>query len=291
MPTSRRTDGWPTSPLAAARRAFDLLTQPPAEHQFDGTGYPGLPKQSIEIPTLRRILLARETTPPMRDAVWRELVSRTRRGGPEGAAWTVLAVGMALPGLTRIAGDLARGWRGETADLDAEVLAGFVARLRTLDIEGKRVLGRLLDAAIRSGRKARTQAGDSQTVRLDEAWPAAPAQPWGHPDWVLARAVSARVIDRTEARLIGTTRLEDVPLAVAAVGLGIDAGMAASWRAKAETRLAQAIRAGDLDHVFVGPHHRDPRRARLAVARAARTRRRAVLLDIPAGPGSGCHTA
>jgi hypothetical protein len=279
---------WPQSPLAAAARAFELLTTPPTEHVFDGTGFAGLPQQAIELPTLRRVLLARETTPPMRDTVWRDLVARTRRDGPDGRAWTVLAVGIALPGLTRIAGDLARGCRGETADLDAEILTGFLARLQTVDTESKRVLGRLLDAAVRAGRRARAAAGDSQTIRIDEALPAPPAQPWGHPDWVLARAVTAQVIDRTEARLIGATRLEDVPLTVAAVALRLDPGLAATWRWKAETRLAQAIRAGELDHVFVDRRPgRDPHQAQTARARAARARRRATLADACSAPVAG----
>jgi hypothetical protein len=82
---------WPASPLQAAGRAFDLLTTPPTPHVFDGTGFPGLPDQALDLPALRRILMATATTPPQRDAVWRELVApaacrAARRGGP-GRCW------------------------------------------------------------------------------------------------------------------------------------------------------------------------------------------------------------
>jgi hypothetical protein len=158
---------------------------------------------------------------------------------------------MALPGLTAAAAGLTRGWRGETADIDAEVLAGFVARLKTLDLAGARVAGRLIDAGLRAGRRARAQVEDATVVRVEWAWSSPPAQPWGHPDWVLARAVAVGVLDRTEARLIGATRLEDVTLAQAASALDVELSLAADWRWRAEARLAAAIRSGELGDVAV----------------------------------------
>jgi hypothetical protein len=72
----------------------------------------------------------------VRDAVWRELVVRARRDGP---AWVVAAVGVAMPGLRRIAGLLTAGWRGDTDDLDSELIVGFVARLKTIDLDVPRI--------------------------------------------------------------------------------------------------------------------------------------------------------
>jgi hypothetical protein len=115
---------WPSSPLAAASRAFDLLTCAPAPLAFDGRAFPGLPERMMPLDELRKILLARSTSVAVRDAVWRELVIRARRDGP---AWVVAAVGMAIPGLRRTGGLLASGWRGDTADLDAELIVGFGA--------------------------------------------------------------------------------------------------------------------------------------------------------------------
>jgi hypothetical protein len=230
--------------LQAAGRAFDLLTAPPTRLRFDGTGFTGLPQRLLELTALKQVLLSPAVTPAQRDAVWRALVVRSRDDVAPPRVWTVLAVGLALPGLTRVAGQLARGWPGDVADLDAEVLAGFLLRLQTLDLAGQRVLGRLLDAATRAGRRARTDLGDGMTVRVDESWSAPPTQPSAHPDWVLARAVAAGVLDRTEARLIGATRLEDVTLTDAAAALGLSVATASAWRATAEVRLASAIGIG-----------------------------------------------
>lgn len=237
---------WPSSPLAAAGRAFTLLVQPPTHVGFDGRGFAGLPDEILPLERLRALLLAPQTNVEVRDAVWRELVIRARRDGP---AWVVAAVGIALPGLRHVAGLLASGWRGDTRDLDAELLTGFVERLKTIDLEPPRVVGRLIDAGLRAARKARDAESDAQLIYTDATGPIAPIQPWDHPDLVLARAVAVGVIDADEANLIAATRLENATLAQAAARLGIAASLASSWRLKAERRLLEAIREGDLAFV------------------------------------------
>src|SRR5258707_467836 len=134
---------WPASPLAAAARAFELLTCPPAPLAFDVRGLPVLPQRILPLDELRDMLTADETPKPVRDLVWRDLVTRARRDGP---AWVVAAVGIAMPGLRAKAGFLARRWHGDAADLDAELIAGFVQRLGTIGLDAPRICGRLIDA-------------------------------------------------------------------------------------------------------------------------------------------------
>ncbi|WP_349876314.1 hypothetical protein ABIH81_19445 [Micromonospora sp. HUAS YX12] len=244
---------WPSSPLTAAGRAFTLLVQPPTHVGFDGRGFEGLPDEILPLERLRTLLLAPQTSAEVRDAVWRELVTRARRDGP---AWVVAAVGIAMPGLRHVAGMLAAGWRGDTRDLDAELLVGFVERLKSIDLEPPRVVGRLIDAGLRAARKARDADSDAQLIHTDAAGPIAPIQPWDHPDLVLARAVAAGVIDADEANLIAATRLEHATLAQAAARIGITSSLASSWRLKAERRLLEAIREGSLAFVPLRPRRR-----------------------------------
>jgi hypothetical protein len=242
---------WPSTPLAAAQHAFELLCRPPAPLAFDCRGMAGLPQVILPLDRLKTLLIADSTPRPVRDAVWREVVVRARRDGP---AWVVAAAGLAMPGLRRMAGLLATGWRGDTADLDAELLAGFVDRLRTLDIDAPRICGRLIDAGARAVKRARGREEDeADAIRVETAWSLPPQHPWDHPDWVLARAVAAAVIDPDECLLISATRLEDVPLQVVADKLGISVAVAAAWRRKAERRLATAIVEGELDWVRLTP--------------------------------------
>lgn len=132
---------WPQSPLAAAGRAFELLTRPPAPLCFDArTAGHGLPGRVFGLDELRRFLLAPSTPLPARDAVWHQLVDHARRWGPQ---WVVATVGMALPGLTRMAGRLCTGHAHRADDIEAELLAGFLHGLRHGDLCGRAPYARL----------------------------------------------------------------------------------------------------------------------------------------------------
>lgn len=243
MTTTTTSQTWPTTPLDAAQRAFDLLSAAPSPLRFEARHIEGLPA-ALDLPALKRWLLRDGTPGAVRDAVWRTLTSRARTDGP---AWVVAAVGIAMPGLRRKAGLLARGWQGETADLDAELLVGFLERLRTIDLDQPNICQRLIDAGARAVRRSRRYVDRTESVRVERAWSLPPQRPWDHPDWVLTRAVAAAVIGPEECLLISATRLDDVPLAAVAEHLQVSAGTAATWRRKGEQRLLEAIRAGALE--------------------------------------------
>lgn len=242
--------GWPSTPLDAAQRAFDLLVCPPAPLAFDGRGFKGLPNRLLALDELKKILIDDRTPRSVRDEVWRELVVRARRDGP---AWVIAAVGIAMPGIRRMAGLLAAGWHGDSSDRDSEMLLGFIARLRTVDLREERIAGKLIDAGARAVKAARERQEDLDTIRVHATWSMPPQQPWDHPDWVLARAVKAAIISPDEYLLIAATRLDDTGLAAVADKLGISVPVAGAWRRKAEWRLAAAIRAGEVDWVPLVP--------------------------------------
>lgn len=239
---------WPTSSLAAADRAFSLLTSGPAPLAFDGHGFAGLPDRVLGLGELKRLLLSGGLSRAEQDAVWRELVLRARRDGP---AWVIACVGLAMPGLRRAVRRLGAGPVPPTVDLPAEVLEGFLVHLRKVDVDGERIVGRLVDAGARRARKARDAEADAAAVQVMRPWSQAPRNPWDHPDWVLARALAAGVINGEEHQLIGGTRLEGRSLAEVSAQLGVSVTLAGAWRRRAQVRLAAAIRAGDLDHVRV----------------------------------------
>jgi len=60
------------------------------------------------------------------------------------------------------------------------------------------------------------------------------------------------IISPDECFLIAETRLGDVSLHVAAEKLGISAIVARTWRRKAEKRLTDAIRSGELRRIMSG---------------------------------------
>jgi hypothetical protein len=237
---------WPSSSLAAADRAFALLTCPPAPLAFDGRGFAGLPDRILALDELKQLLLGRSMSRPEQDAVWRELVVRARRDGP---AWVIACVGLAMPGLRRAVRRVGTDWASPTVDLHAEVLEGFLTQLKKVDLDDDRIAGKLVDAGTRRARKARDADADASAIHVNRPWSRAPLNPWDHPDWILARAFAAGVIDSEEHHLIGRTRLEGHTVAKVATELGISAAVAGAWRRKAQLKLADAIRAGDLEHV------------------------------------------
>ena len=269
---------WPRTALDAAQVAFDLLSAGTKPVVLDCRGLPGVPQRPVPVAELRVLLLDDGTPRPVRDAVWRVLVMKARQDGP---TWRLVAVGMAVPGLRRVATVFAGNWRGEVGDRDAELLAGFLDRLYTVDMDRPRVAGRLIDAAERAVKAALRRAAERfeacgveqdeerVVVGLRAAGSAPPQRPWDHPDWLLLRAVAAGVIGEEEWMLIARTRLEGCSVQSVAALLGVEAGLAAAWRRRAELQLVAAIRSGEWQHV---PRPAVPRPGNPAGNRAAAAR-------------------
>ena len=221
-------------PLDTARDTFAALVAGPDPLAVNGQLFPGLPERPVPLDELRDLLLRPGCPRRTRDAVWRHLVLRSRA---EGATWTVACVGVALPALASVGGWLAARYPGDRADIHAEVLTGFLSGLDAVDVREPGVLPRLRWAARRAGIAALHAALDAPVPTQTGYRSSPPATPAGHPDLVLARAVTEGVLTRTEADLIGATRLEEVRLTAWAGEHGTGHQFASRLRARAETRL------------------------------------------------------
>jgi len=242
-------------PFDAAEVAFRLLCagpQPLALHAAKVAA--GLPDRPVPLDELRVLLLHPSTSARARNQVWAELVRRARAGDP---AWVIGLTGIAMPGLRRAAGSLAAAYRGDPADLQAEVLTGFLAALRALDLddlESVPLASRLCWAAWRAGQQHACADADWSARRTGlDAWRDGPDLPWGHPDFVLAAAVRHQVLTRGQARLIGRNRLEGVPLSQIAAETGISHSALCNRRKRAEKAIADAIKSGFLADLFRRP--------------------------------------
>ena len=223
-------------PFDVAATAFRLLTTGPGTLSVDGAALGGgLPARPIALSELAAILMHPSCGYATSDQVWRLLIERARTDGP---AWVVGAVGVALPGLRPAAYRL----RGFSGDVQAELLTAFVTALRSLPLGGSRVAQRLLSATFTA---ARAVLRADEPNRVSGPIPAAGAAA-GHPDLVLARAVTAGIITAAEADLIGATRLEDVSIAGYAQRVGKTPTAVYKARDRAEGRLVAAVRAGVL---------------------------------------------
>jgi hypothetical protein len=228
--------------LTQADQHFTLLVRPPAPLSFDARPVPGLPDRMLPLDELRQLLVAGvpvETS----DAVWRQLADHARHWGP---GWVVGAVGVAVPGLTRMAARLSRGAPELAEDIDSELLAGFLHALRTDPLDPPRIWLRLCWAARRAGLTARRS---DITVELPADLPTgggAPRRPYGHPDLILGRAVAAGIITQRQADLIGATRLGDVLVEQIAAEQGVAPSVIRMRRKRAERTLVKAMNCGVL---------------------------------------------
>ncbi|MCM3920190.1 hypothetical protein ND748_00595 [Frankia sp. AiPs1] len=110
--------------MATLRDCFALLVTDPNPLALDGAPVPGLPDRLVALDELRDRLLARSCPQTTSDTVWKAVIRRSRaRGG----AWTVGAAGMALPALRAVASRLGEHINLDPADVQAEVLTGFLA--------------------------------------------------------------------------------------------------------------------------------------------------------------------
>jgi hypothetical protein len=221
---------------------FRLCGEGPRPLSVDGRALGhGLPRRLVPLVELSAVLMHPSCSLTARDVVWRLLVSNARTGDD---SWVVGAVGVALPGLRYRAYLLSRGFTG---DVQPVLVAEFVKVLRTIDLGQPGLVGALLSAAFS---KARAVLRAEQPAACGQASFAPgsvrPAAGFGHPDFVLARAVRAGVITAGDADMIAVTRLEDVPVAQYAGRVGVSRWMVYKRRRAAEARLAAAISSGAL---------------------------------------------
>lgn len=232
-----------TSALTSAETAFAWLTCEPAPLVFDARPVPGLPNRTMPLNELRDLLIGSAHYVETTDALWRQLATHAREWGP---AWVVGAVGVALPGLTRMAVRITRAYPRHADDIDSELLTGFLDALRHAPLEPPRVWLRLCWSAWRAGVSA---AKDEPAEELPADLPTgsrSPTLPYGHPELILGRAAAAGIITAEQAELIAGTRFGDTLIEQVATELGVPAPALRMRRRRAELRVAKAVLAGSL---------------------------------------------
>lgn len=247
------------SPLALVDHAVQRVSQPPSRFAVDAAqlGIHHGPT-TLSMLQLRQVLAAPDTPLAVKNRAWAQLITRAQHHDPsERQGWTLIAIGVALPGLRAVASELAQGHRGSRAELETEILAGFLTALTTAHTASQQRFPVLLRAAHRSGlawlahcRLAPPPIADTASDTATGTGAATPgatpvgvvaAHSGGHPDDVLADAVRAGIITSGEADLIAATRLERRPLRLVAAQLGVTANTVWMRRHRAEKRLIAAL--------------------------------------------------
>ncbi|KIH96396.1 hypothetical protein LP52_25275 [Streptomonospora alba] len=230
-----------STPFSVLRRSFDTLAATHGGPLLDCMGITGAPRTSLSAADLAAWLP--EATAEATDEVWRRLITRTRSGE---AAWTVIAAGLALPGLYAARNRMCRGLGADVADLEAEMLSALLAQMRALDLGPRAVCGRLVYAVRKAGQRyrymhdqQRRRERPHQDARREAALPGARG-----PVTVLAEAVAGGVLTSQEAELVARTHLERHRLTAVARELGLSYTTARRRRKRACARLAETIQDG-----------------------------------------------
>ncbi|MEH0985896.1 hypothetical protein [Micromonospora sp. CPCC 205556] len=250
---------WPDSPLDAVDAAFTALTTGPDPMTLDlDTLGPdtGLPAGVMTLPALRDWMLRHPRDYTARDAVWRDLVRRARLDGP---SWVIAAVAMAMPALRRHAGRLRAGWSGDAADLDAEILTGFLTALRDrVDLAKPAPHAALCMAAWRAGHELLRRTGEAVPVEDVErvTGPRIPHVPYGHPDLLVRRAARLGLLEQVDLEPYIDLRLGRRAIEPIAARLGITVDALRKRMSSIDGRLADALAKGLLTSV-VSPTARE----------------------------------
>ena len=243
------------SPFDTLERTFDLLVCPPRPLALDGTGVAGLPDRPVPLGELKSRLLHPSTPFSVRDAVVGELVARAQA---EGGRWSVGLAGVLLPGLRRAAWPLVQACPGRADDIEAETLASFLAAVAQAVPSRPRLASRLCWLA-RIGAQRLLNAELVEPRPGSDPVSGAPPRPWGHPDFVLARAVRAGVIEPADAELIAATRLDGESVATVAAELGLEYEACRTRRGRAERKLRSYLKSDwYLPFDFVGKPAQTP---------------------------------
>jgi len=230
-----------TGPLSLIDRVearFAQLTRDPAKLQVDGALIgQGLPERWIPLDELRAMLLHPSTPFAARDAALAFLVGLARTGGDD---WQIGLLGVLAYGLRTTTARAARGYPGDPEEVDAEVVAGLLEAVASIDLGPGRVASRLLWAAFRRGHAVRVREQERVCREQPEGDAAAapvPPAPAAEPEHVLALAQVAGVLAAAEVRLIARTRLGGVTLAEVAAEQRLAPATIRQRRWRAEQRL------------------------------------------------------
>ncbi|MEY9888389.1 DNA-directed RNA polymerase specialized sigma24 family protein [Catenulispora sp. MAP5-51] len=216
----------------------------------------------------KALVLARTTSPELRDQLWSAMVIASRTEGDE---WKTVAVAMALPGLANLTRQVVRDYaETDYEDVCAEVVAAFLGALRSVDIDRPAILTRMYWATYRAVRRSAYAEVLATKASAAAAAAAEVAHAGGHPDFVLARLIADSVITESEADLISAVRLDRRSLGDVAEPLGISANAVMLRLRKAEMRVAahltgtgtgsrRAFKRGRKGEVGIGSDSSGPR--------------------------------
>ncbi|WP_328610561.1 hypothetical protein OG943_16030 [Amycolatopsis sp. NBC_00345] len=182
---------------------------------------------------------SRATDHAVKDAIWAELV---RLAQTDTETWQIIAAGLLAPSLAATARRVVVERGGDPAEIESEVMLGFIEALRVVDPSMRRLVPHLKRVAYDRAMSA-FQHPSAYCAKTTAFCVVPIVARRGHIDLVLAEAIGYHILTRAEAELIGRTRIEGLSLTAAARQLGFPAEQCREVRANAEFKLHEFLQS------------------------------------------------
>jgi hypothetical protein len=218
---------------------------------------PGLPPRPMRPRQLERFLLE-DADYPQRDRIWAAVITGARHPCTA-EPYRVLALGLAARGLRGFRDRLAVRHRSELADVDHDLVLGFLRRLATIDVRATNLGMKLIDSGITHAR-TRRQHAYTRTITTDVEPTSVASAPYDMD--VLFRSLIADLaaagtpLTPQDVMLLAMTGFDGLSVKEAAKRLGLSEQAAYKRRQRAEARIRRHLAA----------HDRDPEEPALSVA-------------------------
>lgn len=208
---------------------------------------PGLPPRDMRPRMLLRFLLE-DADYPQRDKIWAAVITGARRPATA-EPYRLLAISLAARGLRRARRRIILAYRDDTADIDHDLLYGFLKRMTTIDIRATNLGMKLIESGITHA-KGRQSQPSQQPPKPRPPAPMADSTPdeklrvLFH-DFLAALAASGRPLAERDVKLLTITGFDHVSMKDAADQLGMNLNTAYRQRKRAKARFLKYLAARD----------------------------------------------
>ncbi|SDT67036.1 hypothetical protein SAMN04489716_5419 [Actinoplanes derwentensis] len=211
---------------------------------------PGLPPRDMRPRMLLRFLLE-DADYPQRDQIWAAVITGARRPATA-EPYRLLAISLAARGLRRSRKRVVLAHRDDTADIDHDLLYGFLKRMTTIDIRATNLGMKLIESGIThaKGRQSRPSQQPRKPRKRRPPAPMADSTPDEElsilfHEFLAALAVDGRPLAERDVKLLTITGFDHGSMKEAADQLGMSLETAYKQRQRAKARFLKYLAARD----------------------------------------------
>jgi hypothetical protein len=218
---------------------------------------PGLPPRDMRPRTLLRFLLE-DAGYPQRDQIWAAVIAGARRPATA-EPYRLLAISLAARGLRGSRKRVTMAHRDDTADVDHDLLYGFLKRMTTIDVRATNLGMKLIESGVTyaKGQQPRQPKRIQNSRKRRPAVAKSALVAGGAPDeelsglfneFLAALADAGKPLAERDVKLLTITGFDNVSMEAAADQLGMSLDTAYKQRQRAKARFRQYVATRDREH-------------------------------------------